>query len=196
VNRPLADWLQTPLSELGDDPRRIADRHEAISLAHGPAIANGAIRTLRAVYNHARKTCRALPAENPVFPVDWNPEERRDTAMGVRDLPERFEQLARIENPVRREFHLLCLLSGSRPEALKMVRLAEIDFRERRPHIPKPKCHWGNDLRQRAAIAAGQATWALGKVAVGGALGAWQPKRRRARLKVLPIRTKAVAIIG
>ena len=139
VNRLLADWLQTPLSELGDDPRRIADRHEAISQAHGPAIANGAMRTLRAVYNHARKTCRALPAENPVFAVDWNPEERRDTAMGVRDLPEWFEQLARIENPVRREFHLLCLLSGSRPEALKMVRLAEIDFRERRLHIPKPK---------------------------------------------------------
>lgn len=139
VERLLADWREVPLCELGEDPRRIADRHEAITGAHGPYIANSAMRSFRAIYNHARKTCRALPAENPIFAVDWNPEARRDTALGVRDLPTWFEQAARLENPIRREFHLFCLLSGSRPDALKLAKLSDLDLRERILRIPKPK---------------------------------------------------------
>jgi integrase len=137
--RLLGDWREVPLAELGADPRRLADRHEAISDANGPMIANSAMRSFRAIYNHARKTCRALPAENPVFAVDWNPDRRRDTALGMRDLPGWFEQAVQLENPIRREFHLLCLLTGSRPEALKVVELSHLDFRERHLHIPKPK---------------------------------------------------------
>ncbi|MFY9830839.1 MAG: hypothetical protein WAK69_19990 [Rhodoplanes sp.] len=43
------------------------------------------------------------------------------------------------ENPIRREFHLLLLMSGSRPTALKRSRLEHIDFRARLLHIPRPK---------------------------------------------------------
>jgi len=139
VERLFIDWLETPLSELGAEPRLVADRHEAITKANGPAIANGAMRSLRAIYNHARKTCRQLPAENPIFAVDWNPETRRDTGMGVRDLPGWFEQLAAIQNPVRREFHLLTLLSGCRPEALKSAPLTDLKLSERILHIGAPK---------------------------------------------------------
>jgi hypothetical protein len=70
------------------------------------------MRSLRAIYNHARKTCRKLPAENPTFAVDWNPQDRRDTALGQSELPGWFEQLSAIPNPIRREFHLLTVLSG------------------------------------------------------------------------------------
>jgi len=34
-------------------------------MAIGPYIANGCMRSLRAIYNHARKTARSLPAEKP-----------------------------------------------------------------------------------------------------------------------------------
>ncbi len=139
VERLMGDWLDTPLSELGDDPRRVADRHEAITQGNGPAMANGAMRSLRAIYNHARRTCRKLPAENPTFAVDWNPQARRDTGLGVGDLPVWFEQLAALPNPIRREFHLLTLLSGSRPDALKKVRLADLDLTGRVLHIRRPK---------------------------------------------------------
>lgn len=44
-----------------------------------------------------------------------------------------------MENPLRREFHLLTLLSGCRPAALKKVRIEHIDLRQRIIHIPKPK---------------------------------------------------------
>jgi hypothetical protein len=59
--------------------------------------------------------------------------------LGVGDLPAWFEQLAAIENPVRREFHVLLLLSGSRPDALKKTRLTDLDLAGRTLHIPKPK---------------------------------------------------------
>lgn len=59
--------------------------------------------------------------------------------MGVVDLPAWFEQLALIANPVRREFHLLTLLSGSRPEVLKNARVTDLDLRERVLRLTKPK---------------------------------------------------------
>lgn len=139
MERLFVDWLDRPLSELGDDPMLLANRHDTITSANGPAIANGAMRSFRSVYNHAKKTCKALPRENPVSGVDWNPEHRKDTAMGVTDLPAWFEQLALIANPVRREFHLMTLLSGSRPEVLKNVRVTDLDLRNRVMRMSKPK---------------------------------------------------------
>ena len=139
LERLFSDWLDWPLSKIGDEPRLLADRHDRISAENGPSIANGAMRSFRAVYNHARKTCRALPAENPALAIDWNPEQRKDTAMGVSDLSAWFEQLSAVPNPIRREFHLLMLLCGSRPEALKCVRIEDLNLRERVLHFPNPK---------------------------------------------------------
>ena len=82
-------------------------------------MANGCMRTLRAIYNHARKTNRSLPSDNSADAVDWNVEERRDTGMGSADLKGWLAQLASLDNPVRREFHLspvrfsACCASGS-----------------------------------------------------------------------------------
>ncbi len=47
-------------------------KHDDITKENGPYIANGSMRTLRAIYNHARKANRSLPADNPVNAIDWN----------------------------------------------------------------------------------------------------------------------------
>ncbi len=112
VERVLADWLDTPLKVLGDNPRMVAERHDRITVASGPYAANGAMRTLRAIYNHARRLARDLPADNPTSGVDWNIQRRRDTAMGIEDLPRWFREAGRLRHPIRREFHLFTLLSG------------------------------------------------------------------------------------
>ncbi len=96
-----------------------SQEHNHISNENGSYIANGAMRTLRAVYNHARKTNKKLPPDDPADAVDWNLEKRRDTGMGIGDLKRWFSELAALDNPVRREFHLFTLLSGSRPAALQ-----------------------------------------------------------------------------
>jgi site-specific recombinase XerD len=139
MERLFKGWLDKPLARLGRQPKLVAEHHDKITKENGAYIANGAMRTLRAVYNHARKVNRDLPPENPTLAVDWNQEERRDTGMGPSDLPVWLEELRVLGNVVRREFHLLTLLSGSRPTALKNARIDHIDFRVRLLHIPKPK---------------------------------------------------------
>ena len=99
VKRQLKDWLDKPLKELGDNPGLVARRHDELTKNAGPYGANGCMRTLRAIYNHARKSVRGLPPENPVGAVDWNEEERRDVAMGKMDLPGWMVQAGRLRNP-------------------------------------------------------------------------------------------------
>jgi integrase len=139
VERIFVEWLDIRLCELAEDPACVARRHDQVTKENGPYIANGAMRTLRAIYNHARKTNKKLPPDNPADAVDWNEEKRRDTGMGLGDLKEWFAELVVIGNPVRREFHLFTLLSGSRPTALQQIKPNHIDFRKRTLHLPKPK---------------------------------------------------------
>lgn len=63
VERVLSDWLDLPLQVLGENPVMVAERHDRMSNDNGPSAANGAMRTLRAIYNHARKSHRELPPE-------------------------------------------------------------------------------------------------------------------------------------
>ena len=139
VERLMVDWLDKPLARLGRNPVLVAERHDKITKENGPYIANAAMRTLRAIYNHARKSNRDLPASNPVTAVDWNLEKRRNTGMGADDLAGWLIELSVLESPIRQEFHLLTLLTGSRPTALKNVRLEDVDLHQRLLRIPKPK---------------------------------------------------------
>jgi integrase len=131
--------LDKPLGRLGRQPKLVVERHDKITKQNGPYIANGSMRSLRAIYNHARKSNTDLPPINPVVAIDWNKEGRRNTGMGAGDIVRWLEELRSMDNPLRREFHLLTLLSGSRPTALKNVRLDHIDFRRRLLSIPRPK---------------------------------------------------------
>jgi len=139
VERLLKDWLDVPLMTLGDNPRMVSDRHDKLTKDSGPYAANGCMRTLRAIYNHARRSARELPADNPTSAVDWNDEKRRDTAMGAFDLPVWIEEAGRLRHAIRREFHLFTLLSGSRPTALRQAEVAHFSFARRVLHIPRPK---------------------------------------------------------
>ena len=139
VERIFVGWLDLPLQELGLDPARVVMKHDDTTKENGPYIANGSMRTLRAIYNHARKTNKSLPADNPVDAIDWNGETRRDTGMGISDLKSWFMELAALDNPIRREFHLFTLLSGCRPTALQEVQPNHVNLKRRMVHIPKPK---------------------------------------------------------
>jgi site-specific recombinase XerD len=139
LERLFEDWLDKPLARLGRQPNLVVERHDKISEENGPYIANGSMRSLRAVYNHARKSNTDLPPVNPVTAIDWNKEDRRNSGMGAGDIVRWLDELCAMENLLRREFHLLTLLSGSRPSALKNVRIEHIDFRQRLLNLPHPK---------------------------------------------------------
>lgn len=139
--RLLADWEKTPLAKLSDHTPEVRKRHRELSATSGPSSANGAMVFLRRVYNYARKRRLdpKLPHFNPVDSIDFNPQQRRDTAMGASELAGWFKKLRALPNPVRQEFHLFCLLSGSRPGALTVARWEHLDMKRRVLHIPKPK---------------------------------------------------------
>jgi integrase len=139
MERLFEDWLDKPLARLGRQPTLVVERHDKITNENGPYIANGSMRSLRAVYNHARRSNTDLPPINPVSAIDWNKEHRRKTGMGPNDIWDWLKELQALDNPLRREFHLLTLLSGSRPTALKNVRIEHIDLQQRMIHIPRPK---------------------------------------------------------
>jgi len=96
------------------------------------------MRTLRAIYNHARRTWTQLP-ENPVVAVDFNKESRRNTALGTDDLPKWYCELQQLSNPIRREMHLFTLLSGLRRNDVRTLRWENLDVAGRRFTIPAPK---------------------------------------------------------
>jgi len=139
MERLFKDWLDKPLARLGRQPTLVVERHDEITKENGPYIANGSMRSLRAVYNHARKSNTDLPPVNPVSAIDWNKEHRRKTGMGPNDVSGWLRELRAMDNPLRQEFHLLTLFSGSRPTALKNLRIQHIDLRQRMIHIPRPK---------------------------------------------------------
>jgi len=137
-NGPLKDCLDTQLVFI--TPEKAAALHMHVTRKKGPARANGALRTLRAVYNYAkRKVDRALPPLDVTMLVEWNAEKRRKTGMGLGRLPAWGRQLAALENPVRREFHLMSLLSGSRPDALSKAEWSHVSVARRVLLIPEPK---------------------------------------------------------
>jgi hypothetical protein len=98
VERIFVEWLDSPLQELGLDPAKVVTKHDDITKENGPYIANGSMRTLRAIYNYARKSNKSLPADNPVSAIDWNGEQRRDTGMGTSDLKGWFAELAALDD--------------------------------------------------------------------------------------------------
>jgi integrase len=140
VESRLTEWKDVPLAQLGLDPRRVAELHTRITETAGPAQANAVMRTFRALYNFARRQKPGqLPPECPTMAVTFHPEKRRDTAMGLEDLPGWWRQLKALENPIRAEFHLLTLLSTSRPGALKVARWKDVDVKRRILRVPRPK---------------------------------------------------------
>lgn len=138
-NRLLADFLDLPLIDLAAEPGMVAEYHQALTKAHGPYAANRAMQALRAIYRRTRKAHPYLPPEHPAVAVEFNPEERRNTGMGLQDLPDWFAQLNALQNPVRRELHLFMLLSGMRPDAARQARWEDLHVAERRLRVPKPK---------------------------------------------------------
>ena len=116
------DWLDKPLARLGRQPALVVERHDKITKENGPYIANGSMRSLRAVYNHARKGNTDFPAVNPRFSHRLESGGIAARPGWVRAIIRWLEELCVIDNPIRREFHLITLLSGSRPTALKRSR--------------------------------------------------------------------------
>lgn len=146
----LGIWKDTPLADLAtpEGAGKVAARHEAISARKtdpakgGTYAANGAMRTLRVIYNWALERGYVRPHPDgwtPTRQVVFNAEEARETAMSRREIPEWCKAYEAMKNRVRAEFQLFLLLSGARTESIATAKWDQLDVKERRLHIPTPK---------------------------------------------------------
>ncbi len=142
----LADWLTLPLKELTRSIVRA--KHHSLSEDRGPTIANQVMRELRAAYNLALRVVDdtdMLP-DNPVKAVTFNKQRRKDAVIDPQDLPDWWQKISALPNPLRRCMHEFGLYSGLRPGTLVALRREWIRREQQALSIPKMKSGRSFDL--------------------------------------------------
>lgn len=139
----LKTWLSRPLASITGKECRA--RHEQITADNGPHIANRVLRELRVIWNHVTKEAAAGTIEglahgtvfpaNPTIAVIWNKEggtdeyvERRREPIAWSTLPAWRTKVGKIENPVRRDYNLVVLLTGLRRNDAASMRWEHVNL--------------------------------------------------------------------
>ena len=102
-------WLDLPLRTV--DREAVETRHRAIAKdvaarkgTSGAGTANGAMRTLRVIWNFAADRY-ALAGKNPVMLTkQWLPEPRRESYVAEKDLARFYAGVQRLPNAVARDY--------------------------------------------------------------------------------------------
>lgn len=137
LNRYLADWKALPIDSI--DPHMVSQHHRHLAEEHGPHAANATFKNFRSVYNvFATEFERSRPPPNPVRVLGrkWAAEARQHRAVALENLPAWRDRLDALPSPLRRELHLLGLLSGLRPTNLVSIEKAWVDLEARRVTFP------------------------------------------------------------
>jgi integrase len=134
----LGSLANKTLDAISSDLPALVRWFTSVSESKGEATANGARALLSASWNSARRLDPKLPP-NPIIALDKHAYRESPRGMSLDDISGWAAQLREVENPVRRELHLMTLLTGSRPDALTKARWEHVDTRRRVLHIPEPK---------------------------------------------------------
>jgi len=140
----IPQWGKWPLAEMSGSPGAVRDWHIQVTKDAGPTTANRCVQTMRACYKHAAKLNRSLPVAFPTSAVVMNVEKPSQRALGFEDFPKWKEAWSQIANPVRRAYHLFCLLSGCRPGEAARLRWIDVHDNEQSFTIPNAKA--GRDI--------------------------------------------------
>jgi integrase len=143
----LQEWADRPLADVFADRLGVVRLHERLT-KRGPVQANRVFRALRAVLRRAHRLDPSLPAP-PTEAVEQNPERRRsDRAPDAEQLREWWAAVQRLGSPVRRDAHLLSLLTGLRTGSdgargggvgVVSLRWEHVDFDQRLLRLPTTK---------------------------------------------------------
>jgi len=127
------------LQEIGEAPREVRQLHVELTKRNGVYAANGAMRALRAIYNHELRVDYDLPPNPVTRAVEFNRETRRKAPFGSDELSAWWRAVSELDNPIRQIFHLIGLTTGSRPGALTTARREHLELERAVLHIPAPK---------------------------------------------------------
>jgi integrase len=146
LDRYLPKWRDMPITEVKRSAAR--EEHRRITDQHGATTANKVMRDFRAAYNFALKVVDdpdALPG-NPVAAVTFNKERASNRVIMPEDLADWWRRVKALPNPLRRDMHLLGLLSGLRPGTLVALRRDWVRLDDRAISIPRMKSGRSFDL--------------------------------------------------
>lgn len=101
----------------------------------GASTANGTMRALKAIWNHARLLPGITLGENPVRILGaskaWFEEKPRTDRVRFSHLPKFYKAVMDLPNPIHRDFLLFALFTGLRRENALSLRWDDVDFEER-----------------------------------------------------------------
>ena len=145
-DRYLGDWKGLPLTSLTRS--LVRSKHHELSDKRGKVTANHVMREFRAAYNLALRVIDNpdLLPDNPVKAVTFNKERRKNAVILPEDLPDWWQKIQTLPNPLRRTMHELGLFSGLRPGTLVSLRREWVKLDERAISIPKMKSGRSFDL--------------------------------------------------
>lgn len=135
VEKHLGTWTARALHDITRTDCR--ELHERLTKSSGPYLANRVMRHVRALWNTALKE-HDLPA-NPTIAVHWNKEERRQEPIAWAKLPAWKLAVDALESGLRRDYHLLVLLTGLRRMDAATIRWEHVDWKARTLRRPNPK---------------------------------------------------------
>jgi integrase len=129
----------TPLRDLGADPMMMLNEIERIRDTRGESAAKATARFVRALFRFWQKRDPTLVG-TPVSAVDTTITKRDDLpVLSAVQLPGWWKEVQALPNPIRREAHLFCLLSGLRRNTLLKLEWEYLDVKNRVIRIPTPK---------------------------------------------------------
>jgi len=152
VTVALADWAHRPLIAIRRD--MVLERHRELGEKSGEHYANGAMRTLRSLFNFAIAHYedgfgRPLVTDNPVLKLTqmhaWYRSERRQTVIKVYQLGAWYRAVCRLRNDdavfagTVADYLLFLLLTGLRRSEGALLTWDRVDLKDGTLHIPNPK---------------------------------------------------------
>jgi integrase len=150
----LSSWLDLPLRTISRDMvverlTKIADAVSKRTDHPGHAVANGAMRAFRAIYNFAADRA---PPSNPMPPNPvklkkaWLPVEARTRSVTPPELPKFYKAVIALPNPIARDYLLLLLFTGMRRREAGALRWDEVDLKEKVIRLPAARAKAGRKL--------------------------------------------------
>ena len=147
----LPDFGRFTLAELSDAPALMRDHHLKIS-KHKPVAANRVMSILSAVYRHASRLDRSLPAASPISAVRFNRETPKQSAMPFDKFGEWRERVETLP-PLRQAYRRLMLLTGMRGGEAQRLTWSDVNVRTRSITIRATKTGKTYSVPMTSAIA-------------------------------------------
>jgi integrase len=114
-----------------------ATKREDLARRDGTSTANGAMRTLKILYNFSAERCADMPP-NPVKRLrrQWYPEPRRRGKVRPEQMPAFYAAVQALENHVSRDYILFLLFTGMRRTEAATLKWDDVDLPKKVIRLP------------------------------------------------------------